>query len=198
VVVDELRDYLFAATALPRDEHGGIGRRDFPGELDRPTEGRCRAEECELVGRHLRPVERVLLLARLARHQQGVHRAADQDLQVRSGEGLRKVVERALPQCLHARLDARVPGHHDHDRVAIGPERRAQQRQPVDLGHVEIHQHHVKGTPLQQLQRILTAAADSNVVPFVPQYGRAAFAQCVLVVDHENPHASLRFRSDRQ
>src|SRR6266446_1705235 len=46
------------------------------------TKGRLGAEECQLVRLHLRPVERVLLLTRLARDQQRVHRAPDQHLQV--------------------------------------------------------------------------------------------------------------------
>ena len=82
VVVNELRDHLLAAAALSRDENGRVGRRHLPGELDRSAKGRRGAEECQLIRLHLRPVERVLLLTRLARDQQRVHRAPDQHLQV--------------------------------------------------------------------------------------------------------------------
>ena len=83
MVVNELGDHLLAAAALPRDEDGGIGRRDLPSQLDRPAERWRGAEQGELVRLDLRPIERFLLLARLAGDQQGVHRAADQHLEVR-------------------------------------------------------------------------------------------------------------------
>ena len=80
----------------------------------------------------------------------------------------------------------------------IGPECRPQQREPVDLRHVEVHQHHVEGAPLQQVQRVLTAAAHRDVVPFVPQHAGAALAQRMLVIHDEYPHARPGVRPDCQ
>src|SRR5437016_2832643 len=54
------------------------------------------------------------------------------------------------------------------------------------------------GAVLAQFKRVLAPAADCDVVPFVPEYSGAAFAQRVLVVHHKNPHAGLGFRPDRQ
>ena len=117
---------------------------------------------------------------------------------MRRGERLREIIEGALPQRLDARLYARIAGHHDHDRVVIGPERGAQQRQPVHLRHVEVHEHDVKRPSLEQVEGILAATGHRHVVPLVPEHRGATLPQGVFVVDHENPHAGLRLRPDRQ
>ena len=133
VMVDELRDHLLAAAAFPGDEHRGVGRRHLAGQLDRPAERRRRAKQRDLVAVRVPPLQLLLLLPGLSGDGQGVHRPADQDLEVGGGKRLREIVERALPQRLDARLHAGIPRHHDHDGVVIGGERRAEQRQAVDL-----------------------------------------------------------------
>src|SRR5919198_195433 len=67
VPVDELRDYLFAGTALTSDHHGGISLRDASRQLDRSLESWRGTEEQHLlavahVGDH-RPLH-LLCLAR--------------------------------------------------------------------------------------------------------------------------------------
>src|SRR3989449_7812634 len=53
-------------SALPRDEDRGIRRRDLAGQLDGPAKGRRRAEQGDLVGVHVAPLQLRLLVARLA------------------------------------------------------------------------------------------------------------------------------------
>ena len=167
VMVDELRDHLLAAAAFPGDEHGRVGRRHLAGQLDRPAERRGGAEQGDLVAVRVPPLQVLLLLAGLTGHGQRVHRPADQHLEVGGRERFREVVERALPQRLDARLHARIPRHHDHDGVVVGGERRAEQRQAVDLRHVEVGEHDVEPAAFQEVERFLPAAADRHVVAFV-------------------------------
>src|SRR5207248_2762954 len=129
----------------------------------------------------------IALLARFARDQQRVHRSPDQHLQVRGGKRLGEVVECSLTQRFDARLDAGVTRHHDDHRVVIGPQGGAQQGESIDLRHVQVYEHEVECAALQQVEGFLPAAANGHVVAFVAQHRRAALAQRVFVIDHENP-----------
>ena len=196
--VNELRDHLLAAAALACDEHRRIGWRHLAGEVDRPAKRRRGPEQRDLVGRGLPASLSVLLLTRLARHEQRMHGASDQDLEMRGRERLRQIIERALPQRFHARLDAGIAGHDDHDRVVVRAERRSQQCQPVDPRHVQIREYDIERPALEELQGILAAARDRDVISLVTEHGGAALAQGMLIVDYEDPNASLRFRPNRQ
>jgi len=198
VVVDELRDHLLAATALPRDEDRGIRRRDLAGQLDGPAKGRRRAEQGDLVGVHVAPLQLRLLIARLACDEQGVDGAPDKHLEVRGRERLRQVVEGPLAQRFDAGIDRRVARHHDDDGVAIRRERRAQQGQPADLRQIQVGQDDIEGPALQQVERLLTPAAHRYVVAFLPQHTGAALAQGVLVVHDQYPDACLEVGADWQ
>src|SRR5207249_9244639 len=76
VEVNELRDHLLAAAALACDEHRRIGWRHLAGEVDRPAKRRRGPEQRDLVGRGLPASLSVLLLTRLARHEQRMHGAS--------------------------------------------------------------------------------------------------------------------------
>src|SRR5437867_1996747 len=100
------------------------------------------------------------LVARLARHEQGVHRPADEDLEMGGREGLREVVPCPLAQRIHARVDARVARHHDADGVAVRGEGGTEQGQAVDLRHVEVHEQDIEGAALDEVERFLTAPTE--------------------------------------
>src|SRR2546426_7247779 len=67
---DGIRDYKVTGVqtcALPIC----IRRRDLAGQLDGPAKGRRRAEQGDLVGVHVAPLQLRLLVARLACDEQG-------------------------------------------------------------------------------------------------------------------------------
>ena len=190
VLVDELGDELLARSALAGDERRGVRRRDAARQRHDVAEHRRGPEHRErvagAVGEGLRP-ER----ARLAPHHDRVHRSTDENLELGRGERLGEVIPRARAQRLEARLDARLPGHDDDDRLAPRRQRRAQQLHPRDLAHEEIHEDDVELATLQQLARLLAAPAHRNGVALDAEHAGATLAQRSLVVHDEDAHARL-------
>src|SRR5438874_12014584 len=91
VRVNELRYQLLARAARPRNEHRGVGGRDTPGELDRPAEDGRDAELLNAIAVAVLHRELGLLLLRLARDAHGVHRATDENLEMRRRERLGQI-----------------------------------------------------------------------------------------------------------
>ena len=67
-----------------------------------------------------------------------------------------------------------------------------------DLGHVEIEQHHVEPRAPEDLQGFLAPPAQRDVVAGEFEHAAAAFAQCALIVDDQDPQGCLELRVDRQ
>jgi len=114
--------------------------------------------------------------ARFARDHDGVCRPAHQNLELGTGERFGEIVPRTGAQRLDARLDARLAGDDDGDRVGVGRERRAEQLHPRDLAHVQIDQDDVERPAPQQLLGFLAPPAYRGVVAIDGQRAGAALA----------------------
>jgi hypothetical protein len=127
----------------------------------------------------------------LAPLQDGVRRAADQDLQVGGGEWLGEVVPGAHPERLDAARHGRIAGHHDHQGVPVGLEGGVEDFQPGHLRHEEINQDQVELPPADELHRLLAASREGDGVAFAAQNRRATLPEGPFVVDDQDPDRGL-------
>ena len=191
VMVDELGDLLLAGPALSREEHRRIRGRHLARQRDDALERGRGAQQRHLVAVSVLLLERGLQVLRFARHQHRVGRPPQQNLQVTRGERLGQVIPGTRPQRLDARSDARVPRHDDRDRVRIRVQARLEQLHSRYLRHVQIEQHDVERAALHHRQRLVALAARGHRVPLQRQHARAALAQGVLVIHHQDADRAL-------
>jgi hypothetical protein len=118
---------------------------------------------------------------------------ADEDLQVSGGERLWQVIPGACPERLDAAGHAGVPRHHHDDGVLVGLERRLQDLDSRDLGHVEIHEDYVELAAPDGLERLFPPPDQSHVVAIHLEHAGAALPQRALVVHHEHSNAGFDF-----
>ena len=184
--MDELGDQLLPGAAFAGDEHRCVGRGHSTGHFHRAAKGRCRAQHGDALTVAVLPGKLGLDRVRLPRHEHGVRRSPEQDLEVRAGEWLGHIVPRASAQRLETRFHARVAGNHDDNRVGICLETGAQQAHPWDLCHIEIEEHDVELGALEQVAGFVAAPAQRDLVSLVPQHRRAALPERALVVHDQD------------
>jgi hypothetical protein len=135
-------------------------------------------------------------LARLPVHHDRVGSAADQHLEMGGAERLGEVVPGPGPERFDARGDAGIPGHHDHDGVAVLVERGPQQLETRDLRHVQIDQDDVELPPADHVPGLLAAPGQGHREPVHLQHAGTALPKGTLVVHQQNLDAGLDLRRD--
>ena len=124
---------------------------------------------------------------RLAPHpRQLVHARprASTDLHHRVGrDRLDQVAERAVLDRLQRALQRRAAGHEDHRHVEIGLADRAQQRQPVHVGHGDVADDGVEPLRLRQRRRLAPVVATRDLEAGGRQRARIAAGGDRLVID---------------
>ena len=198
VLVDELSDDLLAGAALAADHHRCIGGRDLPRQLHGLAEQGRDSDQGNLVAVAVLLHQLDAEILGFTRHHHRVRRAPDEHLEMGRGEGLREVVPGAGAQCLDAAGDAGIAGHHHHDRVLLRSQRRLQDLQSGDLGHVQVDQDDIELAPFDGLDGFLATPDDGHVVPVHLEHTGATFPQGPFVIHHENPDARLDLCRDRQ
>ena len=128
--MNELRDELLPAAAFAGDEHRRVRGSNATREFQRALERRRAAEDLHHVAVAVFAGESGLLRQGFAGHHDGMRGAADEDLQVCGRKRLGQVIPGADAQRLEARVDARIPGDHDRDRIGTGRETAPQQVHP--------------------------------------------------------------------
>jgi len=136
VPVDELRHDFLTGAALAGDHHRGVGLGDATGQLHCASKPRRGAQQ-----RHLVAVAGIAdslpaQVARLARHQDDVRRAADQNVEVRGREWLGEIVPGPGTKRLDARRDTRIPGDDDDDHFLVGFQGASHDLHAADRRHV--------------------------------------------------------------
>lgn len=196
VTMDELRNHFLPRSALAGDHHRGVGGRDLSRELHRLAKGGGDAEESDLVAVAALLDELLTERLRLARDHHGVRRAADQHLQMRRGERLREIVPRAGTKRLDARRNARIPRHDDDDGLAVRFERRLEDVYSRDRLEIEVHQHDVELPAAHDLERLVSAPNEGDVVAVQLEDARASLAKSAIVIHHENANVGLHRRGN--
>ena len=191
VVVDELCDEFFSGTAFARDEDGCVGFRYSTCEFHRTAESGGDPQHLHFVAEPVLARRGEIPLPRFPGDQDGVGGAADQNLKLGGGEGLREVIPCSGPEHLETRLNRRVARHHDRNGVAVLLQARFEELRTRDTGHVLVDEYDVVCASLEEVERLVAFAAHLHVVPFGFQECAAALSQSPLVVNDENPHAGL-------
>ena len=196
--MDELRDQLFSGAALAGDEDRRIGGSHASGQIDRSAERRRGAEHRDALAVAVFASKLRLDGVRLPPHEDAMRGTAEQDLQVRAGEGLGEIVPGSRAQGLETRVQGGIAGHHDDNRVRMRLEAHPQQTHPGYVPHVQIEEHNVEPVALEHVARFIPATRQADLIAFVPKHRRAAFPQRPLVVHNEYVNAGLELRRERQ
>ena len=118
-----------------------------------------------------------------------VERLGDQRLEpieLLGVERLLDVVVRALLHRLHGGVDRRLPGDDDALRRDLALLQLAQQREPVELGHLEVGEHDAVPLRGERVERLLTVRDDLDVVAGVLEDGAQTGRDRGFVVRDEN------------
>ncbi len=194
VMMDELRDQLLPAAALARDEDGSVRRGHLARDLDDLAKRRRDAEYGHFLAVAVLVFQLELALLRAARRLHGVGRPSHQHLQLRSGEGLGQIVPGPGAERFEARVDARSARDHDRDQIGICLEAGPQKLHSGHFCHVEIEQGHVETPAAQDVERLLSAGYDGDVVAVQVEDARAALAQRVVIIRHQHAQARTLVR----
>src|SRR3989442_10629227 len=121
-------------------------------------------------------------------------RAADDSLQVLAREGLDQVLEGTVGQRVLDGLERCVGRDHDDFDGAIGRLDALEELEPVDLGHLDVHDHDVRPEPLQRIERCAAVLRRLDVVRGLEEHPER-LPRAELVVDDQNAR-ERRGRSD--
>src|SRR2546426_6011734 len=121
-------------------------------------------------------------------------RAADDSLQVLAREGLDQVLEGTVGQRVLDGLEGCVGRDHDDFDGAIGGLDALEELEPVDLGHLDVHDHDVRPEPLQRIERRAAVLRRLDVVRGLEEHPER-LPRAELVVDDQNAR-ERRGRSD--
>ena len=110
----------------------------------------------------------------------------NEDLKLGRGEGLGKIIPRAGPKPFKAALHRRIPRHEDGEGIRGALLGMSEDLHPSGLTHEKVHQEEVELLAIDELQGLVSAAADGHLVPLGGQQGRAAFTKGELVVNDED------------
>ncbi len=195
VVVQRLGDQLLARAVFAEDQHGGVGRGGRAEALQDLLHAAAVAHdafEAELL------VELALQLAVGPVDPDALRGLLDDGAQLGHVDRLGQVVGGALLDGLDGRLDVAVPG--DDDDLGLGRlgTGLAQDRQAVEVGHLEVGEDDVEVVMRDPPCPLLAAAGDGALVAFALQRLGKRFGVRSLVVDdqHFQPFAGFgrRFR----
>jgi hypothetical protein len=144
--VDGTRNQLLAGTRLAKHQDVGLGARGLLQQLENLRH--CRAVADDVLQREGR-LQLLAQVAILERQPSLAECPLHHDRQLVDREILRQIVERAVLDRCHRRLDGREGGDDDNRQRGIqllGP---AQESQAVDPGHLEVGEEKVRSLGLE-------------------------------------------------
>ena len=113
-------------------------------------------------------------------------RALDDVEQRRRRDRLEQVAEGAVLDGLHGALEGGAAGHEDHGHVEVGLANRAQQREPVHVGHGDVADDDVEALVLGQRRGLAAVVRDGDLVAGGRERPRVAARRHRLVVDDQD------------
>ena len=185
-MMNELGEELFAGATFARQQHRGIGRRDFPRAVDGAAERGGETEDPDLVAILAGLFQLLRALQRFARRDRGVRGLADQNGQLHGREGLRQVGPGADADRFEARRERGLSRDGDHPRRRVSGQGEREQLGAGDVAHVPIHQDDIEQVVAQQILCFARHPDRGHVVTIVRQDAGTAFPQRLLIFDNQN------------
>ena len=193
LIVDGAGDQLLAGAGFAEDQHGRIGRGDFGDQLADLGHGGSLPDELRFAFDLFQAAFDGQKLVR--QFALGGH-AAEQVLQIDQLAGFGQIVECALAQGGHGRVERRFAGEHDRlglrrKLLGLGDDFDARQ-----AGHVEIDQDAVVGIFFQGGDGGQTVGADSRLVAHARQFQAHQFLERFFVIGEQQFQSIMRLGSD--
>jgi hypothetical protein len=181
-LMQRARHQLLAGPGLPRDERRADVRREPPDHAEQILHERTAADHpAELQPLGDIPFDR----QQAAPPLDLVAHGGEQQLQPAEVERLAQVVHRAQLDRLHRGVDRGVAGHQHRLAVRIDLANGADDVEPADVRHAQIHHRDVRAPCLQLRDRVAAARTGDHVEPRAARKPGDHVENALLVVDHD-------------